>query len=63
MAIQVLSPDSYSAFREAKRLVKEEFDHTLSLQNEDWLDNLHVFGNLSRNTRLRELCQALEKPH
>lgn len=61
MAIAVISPESFNTFCEAKRLVKEEFDHSLRLQSEDWVEKLHVFSVKSKNTRLKELFKELDR--
>jgi len=59
MTLSTLTPGQFQAFREAKRLVQQEFRHSLSLTAVDWQDNLHTFSGLSRNSRLKELAKTL----
>ena len=50
-----LSVDTYAKFREAKSIVKHEFNLSLSLQDEEWLEALDVYAAMSRNPRLKDL--------
>lgn len=51
-----MSIEKYAIYREARSLVREEFDQKLTL-SEEWLDDLKTYVVLSKSDRLAKLYQ------
>lgn len=52
-----MSIEKYAVYREARLIVRQEFNQKLTL-SEEWLDDLKTYMVLSRNNRLSQLYQA-----
>lgn len=54
-----ISPLHFNKLREVKRLIKDEFGHTLHLQDSDFKNTLYTYAYSSRNPRLKALYHSL----
>lgn len=54
-----LSVDTYVMFKEAKRIIKTEFNLSLSLRDEEWMEALDACATMSSNPRLKALQNQL----
>lgn len=57
MGNAAISIEQYAIYKEAKKLIREEFNHTISLAD-DWLMELKVFTILAKSERLGHLYES-----
>jgi len=54
-----MTPSGFGLFREARGLVKEEFNEVLKLSDDDWADVLSACAKMSKNDRLKAISDDL----